>query len=128
MGFALPPGVSSFAEDSADAREGEEEAGEEDEELTVHHTASVGDVEVCSKFSLYEHASNARCPVAKSCNSKFLLALLLQALKALLADGADKDEKDSEGRTALHFACGYGEVIKDLTRTFELLSCYLQLF
>ncbi|CAA6668064.1 unnamed protein product [Spirodela intermedia] len=27
-----------------------------------------------------------------------------------LAAGADKDEEDSEGRTALHFACGYGEV------------------
>jgi len=31
-------------------------------------------------------------------------------LKNALAAGADKDEEDSEGRTALHFACGYGEV------------------
>jgi len=31
-------------------------------------------------------------------------------LKAALASGADKDEEDAEGRTALHFACGYGEV------------------
>lgn len=37
--------------------------------------------------------------------------LALQGLKSALADGADKDEEDSEGRTALHFACGYGEVL-----------------
>ncbi|KAL7218266.1 hypothetical protein ACSBR2_011523 [Camellia fascicularis] len=30
-------------------------------------------------------------------------------LKSALASGADKDEEDSEGRTALHFVCGYGE-------------------
>lgn len=34
----------------------------------------------------------------------------LQGLKILLQEGADKDEKDAEGRTALHFASGYGEV------------------
>lgn len=28
----------------------------------------------------------------------------------LTADGESKDVKDSEGRTALHFACGYGEL------------------
>lgn len=33
-----------------------------------------------------------------------------QGLKAAIAAGADHDEEDSEGRTALHFACGYGEV------------------
>lgn len=32
------------------------------------------------------------------------------ALKELLEGGADKDEADHEGRTALHFACGYGEI------------------
>ncbi|KAL7169012.1 hypothetical protein ACSBR2_034104 [Camellia fascicularis] len=30
-------------------------------------------------------------------------------LKSALASGADKDEEDSEGRTSLHFVCGYGE-------------------
>lgn len=31
-------------------------------------------------------------------------------LEELLKAGANKDEKDDEGRTALHFACGYGEI------------------
>jgi hypothetical protein len=33
-----------------------------------------------------------------------------QGLKKALDDGGDKDEEDAEGRRALHFACGYGEV------------------
>ncbi|MQM01098.1 hypothetical protein Taro_033851 [Colocasia esculenta] len=33
----------------------------------------------------------------------------VEGLKNALSTGADKDEEDSEGRTALHFACGYGE-------------------
>ncbi|KAI5070559.1 hypothetical protein GOP47_0014902 [Adiantum capillus-veneris] len=33
-----------------------------------------------------------------------------KTLKDLLANGADKHEKDGEGRVALHLACGYGEV------------------
>jgi hypothetical protein len=33
-----------------------------------------------------------------------------QGLKKALEDGADMDEEDAEGRRALHFACGYGEV------------------
>ena len=32
------------------------------------------------------------------------------ALADLLEKGANKDEQDEEGRTALHFACGYGEL------------------
>jgi ankyrin repeat protein len=31
-------------------------------------------------------------------------------LKELLTAGADVDEADEEGRTALHFAAGYGEI------------------
>ncbi|KAH7427672.1 hypothetical protein KP509_10G054600 [Ceratopteris richardii] len=34
----------------------------------------------------------------------------VEMLKKLLSEGADKDEKDAEGRTALHFCCGYGDV------------------
>lgn len=44
----------------------------------------------------------------------------MQGLRILLQDGADKDEKDPEGRTALHFACGYGEVCV----TFQLLAAW----
>lgn len=49
----------------------------------------------------------------------YVLDLVLwnnQGLKNALADGADKDEEDSEGRTALHFACGYGEVLQTTKR------------
>ncbi|GFS37015.1 ankyrin repeat-containing 2B [Actinidia rufa] len=46
----------------------------------------------------------------------------VEGLKNALASGADKDEEDSEGRTALHFACGYGEV---LDSSQYLLSQYL---
>jgi hypothetical protein len=76
MGVGVPgEGGLGMPESAND--EDDEEGDEEDEELTVHHTASTGDVE---------------------------------GLKILLQEGADKDEKDAEGRTALHFASGYGEV------------------
>ena len=34
----------------------------------------------------------------------------VEALKKELAAGADVNEQDSEGRTALQFACGFGEL------------------
>jgi hypothetical protein len=34
----------------------------------------------------------------------------VELLKKLVAEGADVDAADEEGRTALHFACGYGEL------------------
>ncbi|KAH7284836.1 hypothetical protein KP509_34G072500 [Ceratopteris richardii] len=33
-----------------------------------------------------------------------------EELKTLLKNGADKNEKDAEGRVALHLACGYGAI------------------
>lgn len=39
-----------------------------------------------------------------------ILEFVYQGLKKALESGANKDEEDPEGRTALHFACGYGEV------------------
>ncbi|KAJ1420562.1 Ankyrin repeat [Sesbania bispinosa] len=89
MGLANAGEAAASAENSGPDET--EEYGNEDESI-VHHTASVGDVEVlwCFPFD--------------PCT------LWLQGLKNALASGADKDEEDSEGRTALHFACGYGEV------------------
>lgn len=49
-------------------------------------------------------------PVEPAKSSCIVFVFLCQGLKNALASGADKDEEDSEGRTALHFACGYGEV------------------
>lgn len=49
-----------------------------------------------------------------------------QGLKNALATGADKDEEDSEGRTALHFACGYGEVC--YYSESHSTSCFLEFF
>jgi ankyrin repeat protein len=40
----------------------------------------------------------------------YIFTPIKQGLKAVLVSGADKDEEDAQGRTALHFACGYGEV------------------
>lgn len=40
----------------------------------------------------------------------FTFSITQQGLKKALDGGADKDEEDAEGRRALHFACGYGEV------------------
>jgi ankyrin repeat protein len=34
----------------------------------------------------------------------------LELLKELLANGGDVNDADDEGRTGLHFACGYGEI------------------
>lgn len=76
MGVGVP-GEGGLDVSSVTANDEDDEGDEEEEELTVHHTASTGDME---------------------------------GLKILLQGGADKDEKDAEGRTALHFASGYGEV------------------
>ncbi len=34
----------------------------------------------------------------------------VELLKKLISEGANVDEADEEGRTALHFAAGYGEI------------------
>lgn len=49
-------------------------------------------------------------------------------MKKAIESGADKDEEDSEGRTALHFACGYGEVNINLNLNFNLGGYYFILF
>lgn len=52
----------------------------------------------------------------------------LQGLKKALGDGADKDEEDAEGRTALHFACGYGEVLYILENEPSLSLSWMSTF
>jgi hypothetical protein len=44
-------------------------------------------------------------------------------LKKALKGGADKDEEDAEGRRALHFACGYGEVISSIPSCGLMFVC-----
>lgn len=45
------------------------------------------------------------------------------ALRQLIKDGAAKDEQDEEGRTALHFACGYGELDCAKVNHEDLMLC-----
>jgi hypothetical protein len=50
MGVGIPgeAGLPAYRNEEGTEEEGEEDVGEEEEdELTVHHTASTGDVEVC---------------------------------------------------------------------------------
>lgn len=52
-------------------------------------------------------------PWPESLNKGFIFSLTsgdVEAIKQLLEAGANTDEADEEGRTALHFACGYGEI------------------
>lgn len=67
-------------------------------------------MEPCSKGD--RQSSSRHCLGCQYCIDCTLLWLAgdVEALKELLQGGADKDEKDDEGRTALHFACGYGEI------------------
>jgi hypothetical protein len=50
MGVGIPgeAGLPAYRNEEGTEEEGEDDVGEEEEdELTVHHTASTGDVEVC---------------------------------------------------------------------------------
>ncbi len=122
----------AFNPDAVEAGVHGEEEGEEGEEEpadnSVHGAASSGTYVIPSTVP---GASSIACDFA-ACASRVsshrtaneVRMLLLShgawsaqsvagdaaALKQLLEDGADKDEQDEEGRTALHFACGYGEM------------------
>ena len=56
------------------------------------------------------HKHTLHWRVASSSNSHSLLAGDVEGLKKLLGEGADVNDADEEGRTALHFAAGYGEL------------------
>jgi hypothetical protein len=51
-----------------------------------------------------------KCLYSFFLKAAFTISITQQGLKKALDGGADKDEEDAEGRRALHFACGYGEV------------------
>ncbi|VFQ96317.1 unnamed protein product [Cuscuta campestris] len=89
MGFADAEETSISGKNVPDKTE---EVNEEDE-LTVHNYASVGDVDEEDELTVHNYASVGD----------------VEGLKKALAAGGDRDEADSEGRSALHFACGYGE-------------------
>ncbi|KAK9192601.1 hypothetical protein WN944_003294 [Citrus x changshan-huyou] len=52
---------------------------------------------------------NSLFEVLKHVDTRTLLRAAC-GMKYKLAASANKDEEDLEGRTTLHFACGYGEV------------------
>ncbi|MCO5608819.1 hypothetical protein L7F22_063036 [Adiantum nelumboides] len=46
----------------------------------------------------------------------------IEMLRKMLADGADKDEKDAKGRTALHFCCGFGDALLEAGAAVDALD------
>ena len=107
--------------------EEEEEEDEEEGEPTVHSTASGGDVEglkarprpppalfsrCCGNYGGSAFAQQLELRLAPprppiSASSRSLAVCVPPTFsQALLKAGANKDEKDGEGRSALHFAAG----------------------
>ena len=82
----LPPGGLAAVEGEG-AAEGDEEEGEEGEEGEEDEEDEELSLHSCASAGDYEG-----------------LAELLKE------EGVDANEKDAEGRTALHFSCGYGEI------------------
>ncbi|CAK7329041.1 unnamed protein product [Dovyalis caffra] len=112
MGLAVSEEAATSVATSGHAEV--EGSGNEDESI-VHNCASVGDVEPRVKESI------EYCLITG--NGRVLHCYMdLMGLKNAIASGADKDEEDSEGRTALHFACGYGEDGKHSADAFYLFQ------
>lgn len=112
MGLAVTGEAATSAQSSVPDEE--DDSGNEDEPI-VHQTASAGDVEVWHLWKLPYDCFPKRWFTCRTHLFSFYVQklkdfILNQGLKKALASGADKDEVDTEGRTALHFACGYGEV------------------
>ncbi|KAF8398631.1 hypothetical protein HHK36_017562 [Tetracentron sinense] len=103
MGLAASGEAATSAELSG-PDEAEEEVGTEDESI-VHHTASVGDVEVlhtnCYIFLL------SSLGVTNSLE-KFAIGFEVKCAQLLLEAGAMVDALDKNKNTALHYAAGYG--------------------
>ncbi|XP_042497960.1 ankyrin repeat domain-containing protein 2A-like [Macadamia integrifolia] len=106
MGLAAPGDAASSAELSG-PDEAEEETGNEDES-SVHHTASVGDVEglkkaLASGADKDEEDSEGRTALHFACGYGEV-----KCAQVLLEAGAKVDALDKNKNTALHYAAGYG--------------------
>ncbi|CAL9238689.1 unnamed protein product [Arabidopsis halleri] len=78
--------------------------------IVDHETATLGDVEMkCIKVVVDKESVFKRLDEAISIVHKSAASGDVKGLKITLST-ANKDEEDSEGRTALHLACSYGKV------------------
>eukprot|EP00249_Psilotum_nudum_P021626 c28179_g3_i2 orf=354-1400(+) len=112
LGEAMGVGISSdnpIPDESTEDADGDDEAGEEeDDELTVHHTASVGDVEGL-KALLADGADKDEKDAEKRTALHFACGYgEVKCAEALLEAGASVDAVDKNNNTALHYAAGYG--------------------
>nr|DAD34002.1 TPA_asm: hypothetical protein HUJ06_004642 [Nelumbo nucifera] len=106
MGLAVP-GEAATSADLSGPDEGEEETGNEDES-SVHHTASIGDVEglknlLASGADKDEQDSEGRTALHFACGYGEV-----KCAQVLLEAGATVDALDKNKNTALHYAAGYG--------------------
>ncbi|RWR79131.1 ankyrin repeat domain-containing protein 2B [Cinnamomum micranthum f. kanehirae] len=110
LGQAMGLGAAGEAATSAELSaqdEAEEETGYEDES-TVHHTASVGDVEglksaLAAGSDKDEEDSEGRTALHFACGYGEV-----KCAQVLLEAGAAVDALDKNKNTALHYAAGYG--------------------
>jgi len=112
LGQAMGVGVSGDTPASTEgtaADEGEEDNGDEDDdELTVHHTASAGDVQGLKNVLAMgadkdEADSEGRTALHFACGYGEV-----KCAEILLEAGAAVDALDKNKNTALHYAAGYG--------------------
>ncbi|KAK9681420.1 hypothetical protein RND81_10G001000 [Saponaria officinalis] len=106
MGLAVPGEAATSSE--RPGLDESEEAGNEEEESIVHHTASIGDVEglknaLAAGADKDEEDSEGRTALHFACGYGEV-----KCAQVLLEDGAKVDALDKNKNTALHYAAGYG--------------------
>uniref|UniRef100_A0A7C8Z9H5 STI1/HOP DP domain-containing protein n=1 Tax=Opuntia streptacantha TaxID=393608 RepID=A0A7C8Z9H5_OPUST len=104
MGLSVSAGATSSELSGAD----EAEAGNEEEESIIHHTASIGDVEglrnaLADGADKDEEDSEGRTALHFACGYGEV-----ECARVLLDAGAKVDALDKNKNTALHYAAGYG--------------------
>ncbi|CAM6020114.1 unnamed protein product [Sphagnum balticum] len=114
LGQAMGVGIAGEAgiageRDLGNEEEGEEDVGEEEEdELTVHHTASTGDIEGL-KILLQEGADKDEKDEEGRTGLHFASGYgEVKCAEVLLEAGAAVDALDKNNNTPLHYAAGYG--------------------